>query len=159
MLKLPLNFLLLIAFALLLSCNSKNEFILENSSLSRTIIIKEGKIRTVKLVNKISNKELIPQNTIEFKLRISGGTHVEGSDIELTSKDFEFKKVIRDEKSALAFLLKNKKHQLEVEVHYELTEGNFYMNKYLTIHTNRPVTLERIDIETISWKTFTNPIK
>ena len=150
-------FAILLFIIIIISCNSKKEFTIENNLLLRTISIADGSFRTKKLVNKISGKELIPQNAIEFKLRISGGTHIEGSDVKLTSKDFEFKKVLKDEKLALAFLLKNKKYQLEVEVHYELMDGNFYLNKYLIIHTNRPVTLERIDIECISLEDIYQP--
>lgn len=140
-----------------ISCNTKKEFVIENESLSRTISIDQGKLRSKKLINKISGIELNPQNNIEFQLRISEGTHVENSDVVLTSSDFNFKKVIKDTPSELIFLLRNKAHKLEVELHYNLSEKNSYMNKFLKIKSEKPVTLERIDVETIALEDIYQP--
>lgn len=151
-------FLIALFYAVVtISCNTKKEFVIENESLSRTICIDKGKLRTKKLKNKISDKELIPQNNIEFQLRISEGTHVENSDIVLTSLDFNFKKVMRNTPSELIFLLLNKAHKLEVELHYSLSEENSYMNKFLKIKSEKPVTLERIDVETIALEDIYQP--
>ena len=150
---------LLILIYSLSACNQKSEFIIENNSLSRTIKITDGKIHTSSLTNKVSGKELIPQNDIEFKLRISEGTDIEGKDIELTSADFELKKVLKDSPTELVIQVQNETHQLVIDVHYELNESDFYMNKYLSIQSAKEVTLERIDIETIALEDIYQPYK
>ena len=148
---------LLLIFSVTISCNKKTEFTIENRFLSRTLSVTDGKLHTLNLKNKVSGNELVPQNDIEFQLRISEGTHLENSDIVLTSKDFDFKKVVKDSPSELAFLLKNKVHGLEVEVCYELAEENFFLNKYLKIKSKKPVTLERIDVEIIALEDIYQP--
>ena len=147
----------ILLFIATISCTSKNEFTIENNSLSRTISIEGGKLHTKKVINKVSNQEIIPQNEVEFQLRISEGTHIENSDVVLTSEDFNFKKTVKDTPLELVFLLENKLHKLEVEVHYELSESNSYMNKFLKIKSEKSVTLERIDIETIALEDIYQP--
>ena len=147
--KMKLFFLLVITM-LTIACNQKKEFTLSNEFLSRTIKIEEGKIFTKKIFNKLANKEIHPQNNIEFKLRISEGTDIEGSDITLTSDDFTFENVLKDDPSELVLLVSNADHKLDIEVHYQLKPEKFYLNKFLVIHNGKELTLERIDIETIS---------
>ncbi|WP_167618922.1 hypothetical protein [Maribellus sediminis] len=139
-----LSFLLLGLFA---ACGIQKEYTIENQYLARTLGFKNGNLHTVKLVNKVSGKELVPVDNTEFQLRISDGTEVENSDVLLTSKDFKLKKIVKATASELVVLLINKAHGLELEVCFELTEGNSYSNKYLKIKSSKPVTLERIDVE------------
>ncbi len=155
--KIPFKILFILLIATSISCNQKEEFTITNDTLSRTIRIEDGKLRTVSLFNKIAEKTIIPQNDVEFKLRISEGTDIVGSDVELNSNDFDFVKVLKDESSELAFLLENITQGLEVEVHYVLESNNSYMNKYLSVRSEKPITLERIDIESISLEDIYQP--
>ena len=155
MIKKSIQFIFLILT--ILSCNNEKEFIISNKNLSRTVSINDGKLFTTKIENKFAGKTLIPGNTTEFKLRISEGTNLEGTDVELSSEDFVFKRVLKNEKSALGFLLENKKYGLEVEVHYELEGNNTFLHKYLKINCNSSITLERIDVECISFEDIYQP--
>jgi hypothetical protein len=142
--------LVLLSFLfIIVGCNKKKEFTIENQFLSRTIKIEGGKLRTIYLRNKLSGKELVPQNNVEFQLRISEGTHVENTDVILTSMDFMVRNVLKQTAEELVFLLINKKHGLQVEVHYELSAENYFLNKFLKIRAEKPITLERIDVESI----------
>ncbi|MFV0589963.1 MAG: hypothetical protein ACK5M7_01140 [Draconibacterium sp.] len=145
-----LYLILFLSSVALFSCKSQSEFKIGNTSLSRTIRIENGHIHTTSIVNKLASKELIPQNSSEFQLRISQGTDVENSDELLTSNDFQFKKILVDSPEELAFLLQNKAHNLEVEVHYTLKPEATYLNKFLKIRSDKAVTLERIDVETVA---------
>ncbi|QTD38449.1 hypothetical protein JL193_03915 [Polaribacter batillariae] len=98
-------------------------------------------------------------NKDEFKLRISKGTDKEGTDVELTSKDFLLIEVLKDEKNKKGFLLENKAHQLKVEVYYELKDADFYMRKYLKVVPEKDITLERVDIESIQAQDALQPYK
>jgi hypothetical protein len=138
------------AFIVFSGCYSKKkEYIIENQFLSRTLKIDGEKLYTIHLTNKLSGNELVPQNDTEFQLRISEGTHVENTDVVLTSGDFKYRKVLKQTAEELVFLLINKKYGLQVEVHYELSAENYFLNKFLTIRAEKPITLERIDVETI----------
>lgn len=148
---------LFVLFLTLISCNTKKEYILQNDFLSRTLSVEGGKLHTQILENKVLGKELHPQNDIEFRLRISEGTDIEKGDILLTSKDFDLTKVLKESTEELVFLLTNKTHKLAVEVHYELSEDNPFQNKFLKIKSEKPVTLERIDVETISLNDIYQP--
>ncbi|ENM5738509.1 hypothetical protein AB1F87_002048 [Vibrio mimicus] len=139
--------------------NTDASFTIENEFLARTLSVEQGRLSTVSLANKLSGKELMPKNYSEFQLRISQGTDVEGSDTILTSNEFEFQKVSKNSPNNLSFILKNREYNLEVEVNYLLENGNSYMNKYLNIRSERPITLERIDIETISLNDIYQPYK
>lgn len=143
----------------LVNCSSRNnEYVIENDYLKRTFKIENGKLFTAEIINKAADKKSYPQDREEFRLRISNGTHTEGTDIVLTSKDFEFvEEISTDSKTSMVFLLKNKPQGLELEIHYELDNKNFHLNKYLTIRSDRPITLERIDVESISLEDIYQP--
>ena len=141
--------LLMIIVSANIQCTQKSEFTIANNFLSRTISIDGGLLHTLKLENKVSGKELVPKNNTEFQIRISEGTDKEGTDVILTSADFKVRKVLAETTEKLEFLLVDKKHDLEVEVVYEIQADNFYMNKFLNIRPGKELTLERIDVETI----------
>ena len=132
------------------------DYTIENQFISRTISI-DINLNTVKIVNKLLGKTQKPTNDIEFKLRISKGTHIEGSDIILTSKDFSFVKVVKNETAILGFLLSNKKHGLKVEVFYEVGKNDFYIKKYLKIKADNTITLERVDVEVMGLEDIYQP--
>ncbi|WP_143017609.1 alpha-galactosidase [Kriegella aquimaris] len=144
---------------LLVSCASKTEFLIENESLARTIEITDGKLHTAQIFNKIGGKKIIPNDKQEFKLRISQGTHLEGTDVELTSEDFTFVKVLHEGNSSLGFLLENSKYELQLELYYELEKDDFYIRKHLKIESAKPVTLERIDVESMVIEDIYQPYK
>ncbi|MCK0156308.1 hypothetical protein MWU65_03900 [Cellulophaga sp. F20128] len=147
----------LFSVLMVISCTTDQTFVLENDTVSRTITIEGNQLFTTQIENKIAHKKLIPATSQEFKLRISKGTHTQGTDIELTSKDFDFVKIIKEEEGELGFLLTNKTHGLDVEVHYELEPGDFYIRKYLKIKSSTPIALERIDIEVFSLEDIYQP--
>ncbi|WP_215224074.1 alpha-galactosidase [Echinicola shivajiensis] len=132
-------------------CSQANEkvYSVSNNSISRTIKVENGRLKTFSLQNKKSG-EKIPVNTLyEFQLRISAGTDVEGTDRVITSDDFKVKKVLNKEDDQLSFLLEDKENGLEVELNYTLNENDFYTNKSLKIKSQNPVTIERVDLELI----------
>ncbi|SFF10466.1 alpha-galactosidase [Sunxiuqinia elliptica] len=141
--------LLVLVLITTMGCNTNSEFTIDNNFLSRTLSVEGGSLHTLKLKNKVSGKELIPQNKTEFQIRISAGTDKEGTDVILTSADFMMKEVLTQTPEKLVFLLKNEEHDMEVEVVYEIQPDAFYMNKSLNIRSGKETTLERIDVETI----------
>ncbi|MFV0555046.1 MAG: hypothetical protein ACK5LR_10140 [Mangrovibacterium sp.] len=151
-----LQFLLTAAIALLLS-SCQSEFKLENEFLSRTIRVDKGVVHTSLVENKLADKQLVPQDNAEFRLRISQGTDKENTDVVITSEDFKFKKVESSSAEKLALLLENKEHQINLTVVYELETGKPYLNKYLEISADNSLTLERIDVECISSEDIYQP--
>ena len=140
------------------SCTNQNTIhVLENEYLARVVTVNQGKLHTTSINNKKAQKELAPTNKDEFKLRISEGTDTEGTDVELTSKDFSVIEVLQDEANKKAFLLENKEHKLQVEVHYELSEADFYTRKHLKIQPQKEITIERIDVELIAIEDAVQP--
>ncbi len=131
-------------------------YTLSNDSLARVVSVADGTLRTKAVVNKLAKTRAVPLSCNEFELRISQGTHTTGTDVVLTTADFAFKEtkpyVPRGKTAAkgIAFVLESKKHGLTVEVRYELAPDDFYMRKALTVTSAKPVTLERIDVESIA---------
>ncbi len=148
--------LLVVISIFFLGCN-KSKFVIENGSIARTIEIIDGKLQTTVIKNKVAGKVIHPQNNLEFQLQISQGTDLEGTDVFLNSQNFSVKKVLVDKPQKLSFLLSNKSHKLEVEVVYELNANDNFMNKYLNIRSEKPVTLERIDVESIALEDIEQP--
>ena len=130
-------------------------YVLENSYMSRTLVVKDGVLSTRQIVNKQAGANLVPVSCQEFALRISEGTDKEGTDKILTAKDFVVASVDKKFTSSVRsyrFHLKNKVHALAVDVCYELAEDNFYGHKYLEIVSGKKVTLEKIDVESIAFE-------
>jgi len=157
--KINLTLFLIIIYFSTTACQLPKEFTIENDYISRTIGFTEGKIHTVSIKNKVSNKEIIFDAAPEFQLRISKGTHIEGSDILLTSNDFVFEKIVESSPLKLGIRLKNKAHELTVTVYYELNKGDAYAHKYLRINTKKDITLERLDIEVVKLDDIYQPYK
>ncbi len=157
-----MNFILkpFILFTVLISfgCDAKKEYVIETGSVTRVIGVNEdGQLSTLAIRNNLTGKNMVPKYRAEFKLRISEGTHIEGSDKILSSEDFEVVKVLPMDNSSLGFLLENKEHGLEVEVIYEGEKGDFYIRKYLNIRSEKAVTIERLDVETIALEDMHQP--
>ena len=53
-------------------------YVLENSYMSRTLVVKDGVLSTKQIVNKQAGANLVPVSCQEFALRISEGTDKEG---------------------------------------------------------------------------------
>ena len=137
-------------------------YAIENSFLRRSLVVRQGKLLTTEIVNKRADKVLIPQGGFEFRLRISDSTHVTGTDVVLTSDDFlisGFTEYALPDNTGkgMAFVLKNTPHQLKVTVCYELINNEFYLRKHLDITSDKPVTLERIDIDVVATKDAYQP--
>ena len=137
-------------------------FCIANDSLSRTLVVEKGRLATASIANKLAKTKAAPVSCSEFELRISDGTHVVGSDVVLTADDF----VVKSSKQygikggkGVAFSLQNAKHKLSVEVRYELCENDFYLRKQLIVTSARPVTLERVDVESIAFADASQPYK
>ncbi|MCL3779912.1 hypothetical protein EMN47_05855 [Prolixibacteraceae bacterium JC049] len=142
--------LALIALITLSACAKKQTtFTIANKYLSRTVSIADNKLHTIDFENKVANKKLEVKNSDEFRLRLSKGTHVEGSAYVLTSANFEVKSVLEATTNHVAFLLVEPKNNLEVEVHYNLKANENYMHKSLKVKPSSNVTLERIDVECV----------
>ncbi len=143
---------------ILLNCSvSDQEFVIENSFLSRTITIENGKLHTKKIDNKRANTQAITTASAEFELRISEGTSKEGTDVILSSEDFTYVKTLEQGVDKLGVLLENKAHQLQVEVHYQLNSSDFYIHKHLTIKPSKNITLEQVNVEVQSMKDAFQP--
>lgn len=132
----------------------KTFYTLENSRFSRTLMVQNGILSTQQIVNKDAKTILTPIACDEFVLRISQGTDKENTDIVLTAKDFVVTSVNKksaDSSEGYQFHLENKARSLQVDVHYEFSADNFYINKYLILHSDKKVTLEKIDVEAVSF--------
>lgn len=124
------------------------EFSVENQFLRRTVAVENDRLFTKEIENKVAGTMVRPTSCDEFRLRLSEGTHVTGTDVVLTSADFKARPIRFA--GGLAFALENKKYGLTIEVRYELKPEDFYTRKRLVIRSEKPVTLERIDVEAIS---------
>ncbi len=121
----------------------------ENDAIARTLAVKDGRLRTVEIVNKRAGTRVVPIECPEFRLRISQGTHTTDTDVELTAVDFKGSLVDTSEREAV-FELRNDARGLTVRVTYALEKSDFYMRKRLEITAAKPVALERIDVEALS---------
>lgn len=130
---------------------------LENSFLVRTLEVNNGVLATQSVYNKLSGKTLTPLSCEEFALRISDGTDKEGTDRILTAKDFivlsvsDYHLTSNKKGRGYRFMLNNKKEKLSVTVSYELADDDSFCHKYLQIRSGKEVTLERVDVESISF--------
>jgi len=131
-------------------------FSLENKNIKRTLNTDDALV-TTEIVNKRAGQKLTPTACVEFALRISQGTDKVGTDVNLTSRDFEVLKVVEKTPSEAVVKLLNKKHGLKVTAHYSLNGDDFYLRKRLEITSDRPVCLERVDVEAISFKDANQP--
>ncbi len=146
-----------IALAICLSAAAK-DYSIENASLRRTLSIEHECLATKEIENKLAATTTKPTACDEFRLRISRGSHVEGTDVWLTAADFKATHVSGN-KTEQVFSLENRTHGLTIEVRYELKAQDFYARKQLEVTAERPVTLERIDVEAISFTDANQPYK
>ena len=140
--------------------NSKS-ITLENQYMKRAFSIVNGSLKTDYIVNKRNNNILRPLHCSEFRLRISNGTHIVGTDETLTTSDFMFTEShrykINKNVQGISFTLINKEKEITIVAHYELGKEDFFMRKYLVIRSGKPITLERIDIEAITFEDAYQP--
>ena len=129
---------------------------LSNRHMARYIRTAQGRLTTAMIVNKRAGTNAVPSQCDEFRLRISRGTDKTGTDIQLTSADFEIsgiREFTPEDKAShrgIAVTLFNRTHKLSVVVCYELGPNDFYMRKFLKITAEKPVTLERIDVDVLT---------
>ena len=135
---------------------SAKTYRIANDSLARVVSVAGGTLRTTLVENTLAKTRAVPSACNEFELRISQGTHTTGTDVVLTTADFAFKETKqyvpagKTGAKGIAFTLVNATRALTVEVRYELAPGDFYLRKHLIVTSARPVTLERIDVESIT---------
>ncbi len=132
------------------------DYAIENASLRRTLSIEHGCLATKEIENKLAATTTKPTACDEFRLRISRGTHLEGTDVWLTATDFKATHV-SGTRTEQVFSLESRKHGLMIEVRYELKPQDFYARKQLEVTAEKPVTLERIDVEAISFADANQP--
>ncbi|MHC4251158.1 MAG: alpha-galactosidase, partial [Planctomycetota bacterium] len=148
----------------------KDSYVIENAHLGRELSIEGGVLRTTAIVNKRAGTRAVPTSCDEFRLRVSDGTHTTGTDVTLTSADFRVERADAYEPEAdahalesqtpaqgLAFVLRNAERGLTVEVRYEIAPDDFYMRKRLVVTSAKPVTLERIDVDSVAFDDAEQP--
>ncbi|WP_443938415.1 hypothetical protein [Pedobacter sp. MW01-1-1] len=131
-----------------------NNIVLENKNIGRTFSVKQNSWFTTTLVNKKNAAVLHPISCEEFKIRLSKGTDKVEADIILSSKDFQFisQKLLQEkETQRLTVSLKNKTLGLDVTLIYELGNSDFFMRKHIKLQSHTALTIERIDVESISF--------
>ena len=150
------------------SAAANQSFCLSNSSLSRTISIdSSGHLRTTAIDNKRAGKSWNPVNANEFRLRLSNGTSCTEPDVWLTTDDFICTDQISQPRTAPGtnganpseksdapiteriFILKNSQRNLTVRVHYELGANDFFLRKWLEIESEKPITLEYVEVDSV----------
>ena len=138
---------------------------IENAAIGRILSVADGTLRTKAIVNKLAKTRAAAVSCNEFELRLSKGTHTVGTDVVLTAGDFTFVTFSRYTPAGnasargISFVLTNAKHQLTVEVRYELGSDDFYMRKHLLVTSAKAVTLERIDVESVAMADAHQPYK
>ncbi len=145
-------YLLMLLLTMQAAVAQKNIYRIGNEKIIREIGVKEG-LKTITLTNVLMNKQIKPIRCDEFQLRLSAGTDKEGTDRILTAADFKVKNVEQREEGEVQHLtvsLRNKAEGLNMWVHYEIKSSDHYMRKWLEIESERPVTLERVDVEHIA---------
>ncbi|MDA3924453.1 MAG: hypothetical protein PF904_07130 [Kiritimatiellae bacterium] len=132
-----------------------NEAVLGNQNIARVLSSANTRLTTAMIVNKRAGTKAVPTQCDEFRLRISQGTDRTGTDVWLTTADFAVKSIKpytpkgKPDHKGIAASLFNKTHDISVTVRYELGPDDFYMHKFLEITANKPVTLERIDVDVL----------
>jgi len=145
------TFIIVALLGLSAHVSSADTLTLENKNIKRVISTDGKALVTTGLVNKRAGKNLTPTACAEFALRISQGTDKVGTDVVLTSKDFEVLKTIKKSKDEVVVSVVNQKHGLHVVVHYTLTSDDAVIRKFLEITSNKEVCLERIDVDSLSF--------
>lgn len=148
--------ILLLSIGLIMRAKEKC-YKLENSYISRQLEIKDGKLMTQFIENKLMNTKLVPLNCQEFVLRLSDGTEHTGTDRLVSNKDFKVRNVQTyvsedGQTSGYKFTLYNSRENMEVILHYELKEDKFFCHKYLHIIPGNAITIEQIDVESIAFE-------
>jgi len=136
---------------------------LGNRQIARILKTGTGRLTTAMIVNKRAGTKALPTQCDEFRLRLSQGTDKPGTDIWLTTADFEVTELKEYTPAGtaggkgIAATLYNRGHKISVTVYYELAPDDFYMRKFLKITTDTPLTLERIDVDAMALKDADQP--
>jgi hypothetical protein len=131
---------------------------LENNALARIISVKNDIVSTSSIINKRAKKVLKPLSCEEFSLRVSQETAANASSVTLTAKDFTVTKVTQytpggnTPSQGLAVALTGRNNGLSVVVHYEIFSNDFYSRKFLEISSDKDITIERFDVESIAFE-------
>ena len=130
---------------------------LENKYVKRVLSTDTTHLVTQEIVNKQAGLTLKPRACAEFALRISQGTDKVGTDITLDTKDFNVSKILKNTRTEAVVALVSPKSGLKVTVHYTLAPDEFYLRKKLEIASEKPICLERVDVEALSFEDAYQP--
>ncbi len=152
---------LLLTTGLIFSASLLNaaSYTLENNAISRTLSTDSGHLITTSIRNKKAGTTLTPTACAEFALRISQGTDKVGTDVILTSADFDVVKPLTSNSNELKIRLHNTKYGITVDADYTLKPNQSVLRKRLTITSEKPICLERIDVEALSFPDAYQPYK
>ncbi|HKP97101.1 MAG TPA: hypothetical protein VJ385_15230 [Fibrobacteria bacterium] len=121
--------------------------------MSRTFSIADNRVRTLRILNKRNNATALAMPSDEFRLRLSQGAQVDSTDFILKASDFTLVSwTIKNGTSGsktLAFTLNNAAHKLQVVMNVELSPTRFFMQKYLEITRQDPITLEFAEVDVV----------
>lgn len=137
----------------ILNCFAQKQLTIQNKYLARTVEVKNGKLVTKFLVNKLNGQKITPSSNDEFQLRISSGTDKPETDTILTTANFivkNFKKTTNKNQQQIIATLYNKKNNIRLIVKYALTGNDKFIRKSIELTPSRSLTLERIDIEAMN---------
>lgn len=132
---------------------SGNEITLGNRFLSRTFSIAGDRLQTLRIENKRNNVTAAVTPSDEFRLRLSQGTHMDGTDVTLNGADFALASWTSKDgaqgSKILAFTLNHAGAGLQVVVNVELMPDHFFMRKHLQITRQTAVTLEFAEVDVL----------
>ncbi len=132
---------------------SGNEITIGNQFLSRTFSIANNRVQTLRIENKRNHSTAAVSPSDEFRLRLSQGTHVDGTDLTLAGSTFALASWTSTDgargSKVLAFTLRNAGADVDVVLNAELFPDQFYMHKYLQISRPSAATLELVEVDVV----------
>jgi hypothetical protein len=132
---------------------SGTEITIGNQFLSRTFSIANQKLQTLRIENKRNHTTAAASPSDEFRLRLSQGTHIDGTDVTLTGPMFALTSWTSKDgprgSKVLDFALTNANAGIDVVLSAELFPDQFYMKKYLQISRRSAITLELAEVDVV----------
>lgn len=126
--------------------------VIENECIRRSFTIENGTLQTTGITNRLAGTTITPAPAPEFQLRLSHGTGQTEPDTILSSADFQVTDHHRlgdDRVQILAFDLASLDPGLKLTVSYSLASDEPFLRKSITITSDLPWILERIDVEAL----------
>ncbi|GAA4462580.1 hypothetical protein [Novipirellula rosea] len=127
------------------SPNQQGSFVtLENAFLKRSIST-VGEVHTTSITNKLDGKILTPISGHAFVIHLRDGRQLSSADFRIT----DFRKTRHGETDRLSIQLSCSKLLLKAELIYTLNDRDFFLRKQLTLTPEKPLSIERIDLESM----------